>query len=402
MRKFTRLLLLVPALALLLGLGAQASRPGALTIWADDTRAPVFRLLGERFTAQTGVRVEVVELPFGDIRDRLKIAGPAGEGPDLLIGAHDWLGELVAGGLLEPLEFMADRAREFSPAAVSGFTTGGKIFGVPIAVEAIALFYNRDLLPTPPRTWEELIRTSLRLTDRARGQFGFVLQQNDPYHSYPIFSGSGGFIFRQLPDGTFNPHALGLDSPGGIAGAQLIERMLRDGVMPSGIDWAGMTTLFKEGRAAMVLTGPWSIADFRAARVNYGIATIPTIGGRPARPFIGVQGVMMSAFSANKLLAGTFLNDFLATEATMTAIFERDRRPPAFNAAAERLRGDRDIQGILASAATGVPMPSIPEMSAVWSAWTDALALIFAGTAPAETAIRDAASRIRLTIAQGR
>ena len=402
MRKFSRLLLLVPALALLLGLAVQASRPGVLTIWADDTRTPVFRALGERFTKQTGVPVQVVEQPFGDIRDRVAIAGPAGEGPDLLIGAHDWLGQLVAGGLIEPLEFMTDRAGEFNPAAVRAFTTGGRVYAVPYTVEAIALFHNKKLLPNPPRTWAELVQTSLRLTDRTRGQFGFVLQQNDPYHSYPIFSGSGGFIFRQGADGTFNPNNLGLDSPGGIAGARLIERMLRDGVMPSGIDYSGMTTLFKEGRAAMVMTGPWAIADFKAAGVDYGIARIPAIDGNPARPFVGVQGVMLSAFSVNKLLAATFLNDFVATDASMQAIFERDRRPPAFNAVAERLRDDPDIQAIVASAATGVPMPSIPEMSAVWGAWTDALALIFNRQAPADQAIRDAAQRIRVTIAESK
>ena len=69
-----------------------------LVIWADDTRAPVITPFAEEFAAANGITVAVQELGFGDIRDRLIVAGPAGEGPDVIIGAHDWLGQLVAAG----------------------------------------------------------------------------------------------------------------------------------------------------------------------------------------------------------------------------------------------------------------------------------------------------------------
>src|SRR5690606_5869897 len=92
------------ALALALGGAALASTPGELLIWADDTRAPIMEELGAQFEAEFGVPVKVTELGFGDIRSQLAVAGPAGEGPDIIIGAHDWLGELIINGLIEPID----------------------------------------------------------------------------------------------------------------------------------------------------------------------------------------------------------------------------------------------------------------------------------------------------------
>ena len=60
-----------------------------LTVWADETRSPIISDLGNQFAAQYGVHLNVQEMGFGDIRDQLAVAGPAGEGPDIIIGADD-------------------------------------------------------------------------------------------------------------------------------------------------------------------------------------------------------------------------------------------------------------------------------------------------------------------------
>ena len=61
---------------------------------------------------------------------------------------------------------------------------------------------------------------------------------------------------------------------------------------------------------------------------------------------------------------------------------------------------DKDIAAFAASAANGVPMPAIPQMSSVWEAWGKAVTLIFQQAEPAEKAIKDAATAIRTKIAQ--
>src|SRR3954468_15045790 len=90
------------------------SQEGTITIWADRVRTPVLEKIGKDFTAKYNVPLRVQELDFGSIRDQLKIAGPAGEGPDIVIGAHDWLGELVSNGLLSEMD-LGDKAKTFDP-----------------------------------------------------------------------------------------------------------------------------------------------------------------------------------------------------------------------------------------------------------------------------------------------
>src|SRR5690606_22970502 len=98
-----RWLLFALVAALCMSSAAIASTPGELLIWADDTRAAIMERLGAEFEAEFGVPVKVQEMGFGDIRSQFAVAGPAGEGPDIIIGAHDWLGELIVNGLLEPV-----------------------------------------------------------------------------------------------------------------------------------------------------------------------------------------------------------------------------------------------------------------------------------------------------------
>src|SRR6185295_11917039 len=85
----------------------------ALVVWADETRAPIIEALGEAFTAEYGIPLTVTQVALGDIRTQMVVAGPAGEGPDILIGAHDWLGQLTADNLLAPIELDADLQSQF-------------------------------------------------------------------------------------------------------------------------------------------------------------------------------------------------------------------------------------------------------------------------------------------------
>jgi len=394
-----KLIALVLGFMLLLGLtdAAWASRPGVLTIWADVTRAPILADLSLAFTAEFGIPVEVHEVPFGDIRARLGVAAPAGEGPDILIGPHDWIGEFIADGLLEPLHFLEELRAQFVPVSLEAFSSGGVIWGLPYLTEAVGLIYNRALVPVPPATYPEFIELARALTDPEKGQFGFLtnIPAPDPYHAFPFFTAFGGYIFGLDEEGVLDPCDIGLATEGAIRGGQLILELITAGIVPVGTDYAAMTGLFNDGKVGMILTGPWAVRDIRAAGIDYGIAPLPTIEGQPMRPFVGVQGFMVSAFSVNKVLAMTFLEDFVTTKETMLALYKADPRNPAFLPALAVVEVDPEVAAWAANEAIGIPMPSIPEMAAVWAAWGDALTLIVTQELPPEVALRDAVARIR-------
>ena len=368
-----------------------------LVIWADDTRAPILEALSADFEATYGVGIEVVLVGFGDIRANLAVQAPAGEGPDILIGAHDWLGELVTSGLLAPID-LAGLESQFTDASLAAFTYEGELYGMPYAVENVAFVRNTDLVPEAPATWEEVRAITEELA--ANGQGGFVMQRGDAYHYFPVMTAFGGFVFEQNADGTYNPDVVGIDSEGSLAAAAFMEGMIADGLMPGDLDWDTMHAQFEQGAAAMFITGPWALDRLRASGVPYAISAIPAGDAGEGQPFLGVQGFMISAFSENQALAQAFLTEFIATQEVMEELQTAGGRPSAFIAAAATIK-DPDQLAFSEIGANGLPMPAIPQMSAVWGSWGDAITLMFNQEQPSADAFKNAAEQIRATIAEG-
>jgi maltose/maltodextrin transport system substrate-binding protein/arabinogalactan oligomer/maltooligosaccharide transport system substrate-binding protein len=368
-----------------------------LTIWADDTRAGVIEALGDKFEAEYGIPVVVTEKGFGDIRDDLKVAGPAGEGPDIIIGAHDWLGELVENGLLAEIE-LGPAADQFLPAAVQAFIYDGKLYGMPYATENVAFVYNPEIVEQVPATWSELTELAAELEGAGVVNQAYIRQEGDPYHFFPIQTAFGGYIFGLTEEG-YDPNDVGIDSEGSIAAITWLDGMYKAGHLKAGsaVDYDIMHATFENGDAAMLITGPWALPRIRESGVPYAVTTIPG-ETQPAQPFLGVQGFMISAFSNDQLLAQTFLQEFVATEEAMQAIFDADPRPSAFLPVREAIT-DPDIAAFAAAGENGLAMPAIPEMSAVWSAWGDAITLVSQQNEAPDVAFKNAAEQIRAAIA---
>ncbi|NLG83048.1 MAG: maltose ABC transporter substrate-binding protein, partial [Firmicutes bacterium] len=289
------------------------------------------------------------------------------------------------------------KQKDFSPVAIKAFTWGKTLYAVQYAIEAVGLIYNKDLVPHPPKTWNDLVKIGAQISDKTKKRYGFAIPQPDPYHTFHFMSATGGYVFGTNTDGTLNPLDVGLNNKGAVRGVSLLLDLIKKGIMPTGVDYPTMMALFKEGKLGMMVTGPWAFGEVRAAKVNYGFTKIPTIDGKQPKPFVGVQGFMISSFSKNKILAKAFLNEFVATKETMQALFAKDPRPSAYLPVATAIK-DPDIAGVFASAEEGIPMPAIPEMASVWTAWSNALELIWSGKQTPQQALDEAVAQIIATI----
>ena len=365
-----------------------------LVIWADDTRTPVLEPFADDFGSENEVEVAIQEVAFDDIRERLITAGPAGEGPDIIIGAHDWLGELVENGVLANVD-LTGVEDDLEEVTVQAFTYEGQTYGLPYATENVGLFRNTDLVPDAPQTWEELEDIALGLQDDGEVEQGLVFptEPADPYHNYPVVTALGGYVFGQADDGTYDASDVGIDSEGGLAAAQQFRDMVDSGLVSPDISYELMIDLFSGDDAAFAITGPWGMPDFED--VPFEVSPIPSIDGGTPEPFVGVQGFMISAFAENELLAQTFLTDFMATEDAQVALFEAGNRPPALTSAFDAVADDPNIEAFGEAGADGVPMPAIPEMGSVWDAWTNAYELIYEDEQAPDEAFQDAADQIR-------
>jgi maltose-binding protein MalE len=205
-------------------------------------------------------------------------------------------------------------------------------------MEAIALYYNRELVPEPPATWEELKQIARDLQEAGTVEQAYYLQQGDPYHSYPILSGHGGYIFGRDAQDNYDPTDVGLDTPGGLAYGAELESMIQEGLLRADVDYGAAEIAFHGGEAAMWITGPWALPGMRDSGVDFGVAPIPSME-QDARPFVGVQGFMINSFSPNQLLAETFF------------ALRRHPHPPS---AAVRLAA-KDLPGLLRGDAIDSP-----------------------------------------------
>ena len=382
-------------IAMLVVAATVVAQDDALVIWADDTRAPILEELGAEFEAEFGVPVVIHELGFGDIRDQFKTAGPAGEGPDMIIGAHDWLGELAVNGLLAEID-ISEVADQFLPASLSAFVYEGVHYGLPYAAENVAFLRNIDLVPENPATWDDVRDLSEQLIADGESSYGFIMFDNNPYHFFPVQTAFGGYVFG-LTDEGYDPGDVGIDSEGSIAAAAYLEAYGADGLMPTGIDYDVMHTMFETGDAAMIITGPWAIPRIEESGVSFVVDSIPAGPGGSGKPFLGVQGFMISAFSENQLLAEAFLFDYIATDEAMSSMYSADPRPPAYLETRDGL-DDEIMLGFVAAGAEGLAMPAIPEMASVWTAWGGAMELVRTGELSAEEAFGNAGEQIRALI----
>lgn len=374
-----------------------------ILIWTDETRAPIIEDLAGSYAAEIGVEIDVVQLGFGDVRDQMQVAAPSGEGPDIFIGAHDWLGQLVANGLVAEIDLGGKEESFFGP-ALDAYTYQGVLRGMPYATENVAFFCNPDLLEEyadgeRPETWDDVYELAGTIEANSGGEAtAWTIQSNDPYHLFPLMSAYGGYIFAFTEAG-YDPTDVGIDSEGSLQAAQWLEDMATAGYVEAGVDYDVMHQLFFQEQVACIGTGPWALPDIRDSGVAYEIGKYPAGDETEGRPFLGVQGFMVSAFSENQLLAQTLLNEVFATDEFMQALYDVDPRPSAWN----QVRGateDPDLAAFAEAGEEGLPMPAIPEMNAVWTAWGDAQELVISGEVGGEEAFTNAAEQIRDQLAE--
>ena len=341
-----------------------AATVGSLTIWADDTRTGPLKELAKDFTAQTQIDVNIFSKSNDTMSKDFIAQVPTGKGPDMMVTAHDGLGELVNNGVVAPGD-IADSADAFTESAVQAVTYDGQTYGVPYATESLALVRNNALTTDEPATFDEMIESG-----KATGaEYPFVLQtgdQGDPYHYYPFQTSFGATVFAQEADGSYTSE-LTMGGEKGVAYATWLKQQADAGIFDINITGEIAKQSFLDGKAAYTVTGPWNVDAFRDAGMDISVLPIPSAGGETAAPFVGVQVFYASAKSQNQVLVSKFM-DFMKTPEAQQKMYDLAGRTPALKETAAAI-DDPDIQAFSKIAETGMPMPSIPEMSAVWQFW---------------------------------
>ena len=138
--------------------------------------------------------------------------------------------------------------------------------------------------------------------------------------------------------------------------------------------------------------GPWAWANLRQRDIDFGVAPIPGVNGKPGRPFVGVMVAYLNRSSPNQDLAKEFLEHYLLNEAGLKAM--NHAKPigvPALISLYNRMAKNRPLLRELKTAVDyGEIMPNVPEMSRFFSAVGTALQISTTGRASAQGALQEA------------
>ncbi len=386
-------LLLIPAAAL-----AETE----LVLWHAYRGAErtAFEKVVENFNKAQGgaIKVSTLPVPWDAMPDKITAAVPRGKGPDLMIYPQDRIGGWVeAGNTLEPIDFFLEDEviDRFIPTTMEAMTYQDTVYGLPLNFKVITQIYNKKLVSKPPRTSEELVATAKKLTDAATGRFGLAYAYQDFYYHACLMNAFGGAVFDDAGKPKMNSAAnlKSLD--------YLLKWMETDKILPAEPSTALITTLFNEGKAAIVFSGPWFLGEI-ADDVDYGLAPLPEIteAGGPMRPWMTVEGLYIAAPSEHKEEAYEFVK--YVTDLPSARIMALEGRQTPANASIyddPAVKADAQLASFREQVSVAIPMPNRPEMAMVWSPATTAMNVITKKAATPKNAMDQAQKEVTERVA---
>ncbi|MGN1357379.1 MAG: maltose/maltodextrin ABC transporter substrate-binding protein MalE [Succinivibrionaceae bacterium] len=377
-----------------LGLSSMASagiESGKLVIWVNGDKAyDGIAAVGKKFTADQGVPVEVAHPDA--VENKFQQAASTGNGPDIFMWAHDRFGEWAKAGLLTELSPSKGVQDKFQKFAWDALTIDGKIYGYPMSVEAIGLICNSDIVKTAPANFEDFAALEKELS--AKGKHAIMWDYTGPYFTYPLIAANGGYVFKKTGPGLYDVKDTGIANAGAKQGVQFLYDMIKNKVMEKGVDYGVMDAAFAKGDVACIINGPWSWSNYDQ-KIKYTVNPLPKLAGKPAKAFVGVQGLAINAQSPNKELAVAFIEDYLLTDAGLKVVNDdKALGAAALKSFQKTLEKDPRIKATMANAVNGEPMPNVPEMNRFWSAFQQALKNATTNRQTVDEALATAASRI--------
>jgi arabinogalactan oligomer/maltooligosaccharide transport system permease protein len=345
-----------------------------LTVWHAYSGAEEAALVeaGRAYTEETGTAVRTVAIPFGAFDSKVETAIPRGNGPDLFIAAHGSLGKWRQMGLVQSVEVDLGQHCEVCGEAVSA---DGESWGYPLAYKSLLLLYDPAVISEPPETTDELISVAKGLTDGER--FGLAYQVAEPYFYAPWLHAFGASAMDERIDG-----------PAHVAALSFVQRLgVDEGIMPTQPTAELVGRLYGDGKAAMVISGPWFLGDLERP---IAAAPLPVVSetGEPSRPYLTVEAAFVADQSSSPEEARSFAA-FLS--GPRGAVIRQQIGKQAVSETS--VTSDDPLLAVMAEQASRAELlPTDPAVLSTWESQARALRRVMRGASSPELAARSAES----------
>ena len=368
---------------------------GSLLIWMDNDHAHALEPLAKKFENEFGIQVRM-ETPES-ITNSFPLAAQAGKGPDIVVWAHDKLGEWADGGLIGHVQISDGVGKKFFLKAWQAVCHEDWIWGYPIGLETVTLIYNKKLLDgSPPTALADLVPLNNEIKAKRAGVTTILWDYKSAYYSWGILASAGAYVFADTgPD--YDLTNVGIATPGAVKALSTIAALVRAGVLPKSVSYSDTEQLMAQGKLAMMISGPWAWSNLMKSGIDFGLAPIPGVAENPGRPFVGVSVAYLNRSSPNQDLAAEFLEKFVLTEEGLRAMdHAKPIGVPALISLYDEMAENNPLLRQLKVAVDhGQIMPNIPQMGRFFTSVGMALQTVTEGHASPEAALREADTAMR-------
>lgn len=393
---FTILLIAATVLAACGKTGGGTTEAVTINLWTkegeNDGGLQYVQSLTDAYTAaHPNVTFVVVNKEVETLREDFQTASLAGAAPELLWTVSDHLGPFTTADLIQPVDKLFDLDKYVSSAVDAVKSPDGQTWGVPLANgNHLMLLFNKSLMPEAPKNTDELISKGKAFIAANPGKYALVFNQTEPFWLAPWLGGFKGKVFAA--DGVTPT----LNTAEMKAALQFIyDLKFTEKIIPPESDYDGADAMFKEGNAAMIINGDWSLGGYKEALGDkLGVAPIPQVsatGTYPAPYTSGVFFMIPKGLSGAKLDAVVDFINFATNKENQLAMVSKLSRLPALKEALtdKLITDDPILAGSAAQMSYGTPMPTVIEMRCIWDSWKPEMQAVFANTeSPADAAAK--------------
>lgn len=382
-----------------------SSEAKEITLYVEDQYKAYAETVAKAYKEQSGTTVNIKSGDQMGGLDKLSLDNQSDQAPDVMMAPYDRVGSLGTDGQLSEVK-LSDGAKTDDKTKSLVTAADGKVYGAPAVIESLVMYYNKDLVKEAPKTFADLENLAKDSKYAFAGEDGktsaFLADWTNFYFAYGLLAGNGGYVFGQNGK---DAKDIGLANDGAIKGVEYAKTWYEK--WPKGMqdtEGAGnlIQTQFQEGKTAAIIDGPWKAQAFKDAKVNYGVATIPTLpNGKDYAAFGGGKAWIIPSSTKNLEAAQKFV-DFLVSTEQQKAFYDKTNEIPANTEARSYAEGKNDelTTAVIKQFKNAQPMPNISQMSAVWDPAKTMLFEAVSGKKDAKTAANDAVTLIKETIKQ--
>ena len=382
-----------------------SSEAKEITLYVEDQYKAYAETVAKAYKEQSGTTVNIKSGDQLGGLDKLSLDNQSGKAADVMMAPYDRVGSLGTDGQLSEVK-LSDGAKTDDKTKSLVTAADGKVYGAPAVIESLVMYYNKDLVKEAPKTFADLENLAKDSKYAFAGEDGktsaFLADWTNFYYAYGLLAGNGGYVFGQNGKDSKD---IGLANEGAITAINYAKTWYEK--WPKGMqDTEGapnlIQTQFQEGKTAAIIDGPWKAQAFKDAKVNYSVATIPTLpNGKNYETFGGGKAWIIPSSTKNLEAAQKFV-DFLVSTEEQKAFYDTTNEIPANTEARTYAEGKNDelTTAVIKQFKNAQPMPNISQMSAVWDPAKTMLFDAVSGKKDAKTAANDAVTLIKETIKQ--